>query len=68
MARLRLVAHPFRGRRFRSRSPKSGRRSAGWLTLTEGEPLLLRFYAEDLWFKTIATSPIALVKTGSRPK
>jgi hypothetical protein len=28
--------------------------------LTEGEPLLLRFYAEDLWLKTSARSPITL--------
>ncbi len=28
--------------------------------LTEGEPLLLRFYAEDLWLKTSVMSPITL--------
>ncbi|MBS0242665.1 MAG: NACHT domain-containing protein, partial [Proteobacteria bacterium] len=36
--------------------------------LTEGEPLLLRFYAEDLWLKTIARSPITLdVLNGMKP-
>lgn len=28
------------------------------VVLTEGEPLLLRFYAEDLWMKTTARSPV----------
>jgi NACHT domain len=29
-------------------------------SLTEGEPLLLRFYAEDLWLKSVDEGPISL--------